>query len=607
MSATSILATSPPNIDTDSVAAASATHRLEKLIPTCLQAPLPVRHVPGCAVLWRSARIGVELGDDDALIERFSYRAAPFEPIKQGVDEELFWVAERYGGRRMDGHAGGARAGVIGGWLVKGIGKTNLCVDDAPDTDMGQVSVVDAVIEAIFGEVFSLATPFGAARAAAVISVGAMPPMSPRALRAGQPPAAMLVRELCPRLGWFQRASPCRVSAYRGLADVARTKAAIRLLPKFLPRSSSISLREWERLHDDERLLLGIDEFMSRAALQVAATKSKRLLHGGLSASNVSLDGRLLDFDRSSLLPDFCPVLNQPPLWTEGVALHQAIADLAFYVNQFYTDTPTTRLKPRELVARFQALSASATLHHMVVASGFPPSIVAMFVQLHGRDLLGDLMGAMQVVLLRGHHAARIGFPDEMASVKGIDLGAALIVLSRWWFDECCDARLANIVTPLWLRARLINTYRVVAPKMQQCAAALGLTRKSFWRLVMLNAARYNRGVPALYRGTLERRVLTIINAHDDHASRFANLTALSTLLIDECNVMLRDRSDFAAPILAVPDRAMIEFDATLSCWRDTDAHRPAMERDVLPLNDSEMLMARDWWGGTAWTLMTAA
>jgi hypothetical protein len=85
---------------------------------------------------------------------------------------------ERYGGRGASGNGGGVRCGWIGDLTIKGIGRSDLAGQDAPFWhSYGGCSLPEAIREAIWGDVYDAALPYGAVRVEAIITTGTQVPL----------------------------------------------------------------------------------------------------------------------------------------------------------------------------------------------------------------------------------------------------------------------------------------------------------------------------------------------------------------------------------------------------------------------------------------------
>jgi len=225
------------------------------------------------------------------LMERCAY-AVTAEPWDDRTD--ILGVADRYGGAGIGHNGGSGRAAFIHGYHVKGIGRTRLV---SILTDMlhgsGGAYLEECVRETIFAEIASAEFPSGAVPVLAIIETGQVQVWDtdngPKAER-----RCLLVRPGFLRPAHFERA-PGFISddPLEGAADTARVRNT------FLAAAAACGVDE---------LRAAYRAFWVRWAEQLAYAFVHRLPHGGNTASNIALDGRLLDFGAMAAMPSWARV-----------------------------------------------------------------------------------------------------------------------------------------------------------------------------------------------------------------------------------------------------------------------------------------------------------
>jgi Protein adenylyltransferase SelO len=228
-------------------------------------------------------------GDRDAyaahLLAVCAYRVAAADetPDRTGI-------ADRYGGGGIGTNGGSGRAAIIGAYCVKGVGRTPLI---GRDVDVGHASggayLEECVRESLLGEIMHRELPHGAVRTLAIIATGTLQVWQtdhgPKPER-----CCLLVRRAFLRPGHLERAPYYRGSeALPGLADAHRVRRMIAALERHTGGVDPLQ----------EQLTAGF----ARWSQQLAATYLFCLPHGGVSSSNVTLDGRLLDFGATAAVP----------------------------------------------------------------------------------------------------------------------------------------------------------------------------------------------------------------------------------------------------------------------------------------------------------------
>jgi hypothetical protein len=227
-----------------------------------------------------------------AFADRFAYMipgGVVFETLEFDATDCITLQAERYGGSGIGDNGGGVRCGTLGAFQIKGLGQ-NLLVGSATDVahSYGGLRAAAAVHEAVYSELLARILPYGAARAWGVILTG------PEAAYGAGPArewGALLVRDNVIRPANFLRAPDYVVSrpeARRMLSDVGRVRRLNRELKAYLDRSGGVG-----------RFLIN---FLAKCASQFAFARVARLMHGGISPSNLSLDGRWLDLTNTVFL-----------------------------------------------------------------------------------------------------------------------------------------------------------------------------------------------------------------------------------------------------------------------------------------------------------------
>lgn len=207
-----------------------------------------------------------------------------------GETPERTGIADRYGGGAIGTNGGSGRAAIIDGYCVKGVGRTPLI---GRDVDVGHASggayLEECVRESVLAEILHRELPYGVVRTLAIIATGVtqvwQTPTGPKPER-----CCLLVRRAFLRPAHLERAPYYRgVEALPGLADAHRVRRTIAALESLAGGTEALQAR--------------LTDGFSRWSRQLAATYLLCLPHGGVSSSNVTLDGRLLDFGATAAVP----------------------------------------------------------------------------------------------------------------------------------------------------------------------------------------------------------------------------------------------------------------------------------------------------------------
>lgn len=261
--------------------------------------------------------------------------------------------ADRYGGNGIGVNGGSGRCAEWDGMLVKGIGPTNLVGSGTPFWhSYGGASLREAIKELIWGEIFDLALPHGAVKITHVIGVGSNVPLHyPDYYGRLDSPRVLILRESFVRPAHFMRATyfdPLPNFHKDNCNDVVRTKNALAAFKKIFGDALP---------NQYETLIQALWAMYSRFGEQISAARAKCLIHGSLFPSNITIEGKFLDFGMSSAISDFGrPIIAKgcPDAWEQHQPIIQSIKDIFFYIDK-YLDIrhPNLNLATQEFISQF--------------------------------------------------------------------------------------------------------------------------------------------------------------------------------------------------------------------------------------------------------------
>ncbi|KVS71551.1 hypothetical protein [Burkholderia cepacia] len=295
--------------------------------------PILVERVKGVSVVYKN--------DAEAISARVLIDQCAFILTTRRRDrraEQQIWLSERYGGEEIVNNGGGVRCGLSIDLQVKGIGANLLLGCDSDEAHSnGHLSLVDAIYEAAWSVILEEVVPFGVQRVVAVLKMGEQAHIDGGA-------RALLIRRPEIRPAHFERAiyfKPIRDSSWHREADVRRVRNSVRHLGEILPRPAVIAEQQWRGMTDKERFSAGLGEFARRLAAQLAYMRSRFMAHG-CTSSNVSIDGRLLDFTSvmsllafgAESLPDLKAIWNKAS--REHLPIMKSISSICFYANKYW-------------------------------------------------------------------------------------------------------------------------------------------------------------------------------------------------------------------------------------------------------------------------------
>jgi hypothetical protein len=489
----------------------------------------------------------VDLSDAE-IVERFAWAVAmPRDPAGTFTAGSRTLFAERYGGEGIGFHGGGVRVGSEGEFQIKGIGQNPLAGEGSLlDYSHGGMSLFEGIQEAIWGEVFHRALPFGAVRSPAVLATGSpcwwvTDRWGADALRERYGddvylPRGLMVRQVAIRPAHFERAMLHRPPAALAATlspDVERVRAAIGALPDVLPLPPGA-----EDLPGAERLRLGAVEMARRFAEQGAAAKSKRLIHGNISPSNICLDGRWIDFGSVTALPGWGDVAGYGPFWDDSELYAKMFATLCFNIRKYSPVRDQPLPQQEALQAEYTRVHARLLEQRFLALTGVP------FELLPGERFAAErtrLFRTLVGIAQSGHRDAFVGHPDDDSGFGTYRLGSVLMAAARWSGTPSLDARLGEVLGSAELRHRLVEAYAPVMRIAQEAAAGRGVSPAALRRLAVINAAKSARTIRHLYRAHMVQHAEQMVLAHRDLDDLRVHADAWLQEIADEASFIHED------------------------------------------------------------------
>ncbi len=256
---------------------------------------VPLTRLQGATLLWlndceaESDPAWARLNRDRDAYAAHLLAACAYRIAADGEVPDRIATADRYGGG-IGSNGGSGRAAIIGPYCVKSVGRTPLI---GRDVDVGHASggayLEECVRESLLAEILHRELPYGVVRTLAIIATGTVQVWQtahgPKPER-----CCLLVRRAFLRPAHLERAPLYRGSEdLPGLADAHRVRRTIAALERHAGGVDPLQ----------EQLTAGF----GRWSRQLATTYLLCLPHGGVSSSNVTLDGRLLDFGATAAVP----------------------------------------------------------------------------------------------------------------------------------------------------------------------------------------------------------------------------------------------------------------------------------------------------------------
>ncbi|MBT0722443.1 hypothetical protein HGT70_14285 [Rosenbergiella collisarenosi] len=257
--------------------------------------------------------------------------AAIFKPVHLQPEHSVTAWAEAYGGKLIGGNGGGGRVGIYGGVQIKGIGKTPMIGKQTNiQHSYGALLLEQAMTEALYTHLSQRILPYGCAQVYGIIATGVRITFNDPAMRSWREcaDAALLLRQPCLRPAHFLRAE--FFVPWRAHPELMDDTQRIRQLYRELAGLS--------RGHMGfEQMMFN---FLARCAAQFATARFNRFIHGTLSPSNLTLDGRWLDLMSTSILPtgkNYKPAPDSPSFQAEHLMPLEIVMEMIYLYNKINT------------------------------------------------------------------------------------------------------------------------------------------------------------------------------------------------------------------------------------------------------------------------------
>jgi len=277
------------------------------------------------------------------------------DPILYAAEERAM-VVDRYGGNGIGSAGGSGRCGSFGGLQTKGVGVTPLVSPDADSYhSSGTMVVEEAAQETIMSEVFRFALPFGAVPVIGFAGTGGTFSEAAAYGEVHVRRRVVLIRPFALRPAHFMRnvyhaGSNTYYAGQEYSLDTRRVRHLIPALDDALCRSGVADTVDGKL---SDHLLRLADRF----AAQAAASFAKRLLHGGITASNIGLDGRFIDFGTACHVNAYRRLARPPgmqDLWNQAGGLEFVLVSLAEHCTQYLGEKCVPSDVKESLVSRYR-------------------------------------------------------------------------------------------------------------------------------------------------------------------------------------------------------------------------------------------------------------
>ena len=307
---------------------------------------LSMKRLSSARVLWKNPKYAeldtffCERRATPDMADEHLLRHCAFAMARPGESADAVAHADRYGGAGIGLNGGSGRAVCLPGYHVKGIGRTPLV---SPKIGFAHASggafLEECVREAAFSIVVDETFPHKAVPTLALIETGDVQvwqtEFGPKVEH-----KVLLVRPQFVRPAHFQRAvAHIGADPLVGSIDQRRVALMFEAIvehcgPSEVPELFSRFAENWAR--------------------QISHGFVARLLHSSYTTSNVTMEGRLLDFGAMSAVPSWanCWTMRRPqPLASLFGKVEAALQDLNHYIGRYVTSEAATAERHRQRVA----------------------------------------------------------------------------------------------------------------------------------------------------------------------------------------------------------------------------------------------------------------
>jgi len=310
----------------------------------------------GTELVWFNRSLLDEYGisGSDKVIEttflkNYSYISKGYTDKKRiQIHDKKSFFADQYGSRHEVCNGGSARCGLNGLFQIKGIGRNPLIAQNISESHShGKLFIDEAISEAIWGEICHRHLPYGAVRTLAIIKTNVMQEFGYLA-DTPKKHCALAIREISVRPAHFERCTffwPADEYSFLRDNDAKRVRQAIPYL-ELVSRKLSDGIEGY------------LEALIQRLAEQIAVSRIKGIPHGSLTSSNISIDGRFLDFGTITAVPDFGNYVlanGVGAVWDDHNLIQSWLVNLAETVSH-YSDNKLSTNQIKGLVTDFCAL-----------------------------------------------------------------------------------------------------------------------------------------------------------------------------------------------------------------------------------------------------------
>jgi hypothetical protein len=423
------------------------------------------RRLQNPTVLWRHS----SWQEDPASLAFVSPLPGEEGLAVHGPETEL--STDRYGGRGIVANGGSGRCCNVGDVQVKGVGKTLLTDPRTPDGHAyGGMTLLEGAREVLWAAFLRERLTHGVVEPLALIDTGSTISVPLAGGKQRRERRALLLRQSPLRLAHFMAATDFRPRAGM-VSEHDRMASVIPTFPTALHAIYGEPVVGTGPATDRIDLASGLMSLLDRLASQLAETYAWRVVHGGLSPSNLCLDGRLLDFGMTTSVSGHARIIasgRSPDMVDQPHRLYMGVEPLFFYLEKF----GSSHLVPeaRELQQYFHAKYDAHVTRAIDSLLELPERARA----LAPPDALGDFVVAARRLCQPAIgdpfklYSACPDFDTRMPPVIGANRDRALIELYRADGPEHVATRCEQLVAEPSARHSLIRSFLALKEALRE-------------------------------------------------------------------------------------------------------------------------------------------
>ena len=300
----------------------------------------------------------------EALIDESAYGICGtpcFSNIEFDGNDKKSLLVERYGGAGVGANGGAGRCGNLPQYQIKGIGQTPV-IGASNDLmhNYGGLDAPLAIKEVIYTNLVNVLLPLGAVKIRSLILVGERSAY----YHVPENPCwgVLMMRDHCIRPAHFMRAPEFQPQQkYRSmlLDDVARVRIANKEL--------------FRQFGEPNKFIQFLGKFLQNCANQFGFARAVRFMHGALTPSNITLEGKWLDLPIASMLgggKNYC-------LTSEFYTEHQSPIEYAIELLHGYAKYNKIVLNPTPLINYYHKQFDAYFRHHIGYVLGLDSNTIA--------------------------------------------------------------------------------------------------------------------------------------------------------------------------------------------------------------------------------------